>query len=205
MRLSGAIVGAWFRIGTVVANVLVLNLIWIACSLPVVTILPSFAALFGTIHHWSETGEEAVFSTYFQQWRRHARRSYTVGLPLLAMTIILAFESGFYFRQHDVMSILMLALVISCSFLVLSTAVYLWPLMVSVDCSVPTLWRTAFVHGVRFSPRSLVTVLPVWLLAVVLVLWAPVALFIGVIPLSVWLTYLSVHKVIIHVKEGAIS
>lgn len=196
MQIGERAVSVWFRAGSLAANFLVVNLLWMVCSLPLITLLPSTAALFGTMRQWSDTGEEAIFGTYFREWRANCLRSYVVGLPSVAIAIILTLEFLFYYHQHGTMSLLMLALVCSCILLFLLTSVYLWPLLVSCDSSARSLWSTAFVYGLRFCKLSFATVLPVWFLASVLILWSPALLFTAVIPICVWLTHRVAREVI---------
>jgi len=180
------VVNLWFRFGTVAANFMVVNLLWMICSLPIVTILPSFAALFGTVRQWRGTGEGGVLGVYFRQWRLHARQSYLAGGPIVVVGLCLAYESAYYASRHDPVSVLMMAMVVCAGFLLVTTWSCLWTLMAAQVTPTVDLLHLAFRYGLRLAPRTLLVVVPVWVIAVGLSYVLPLVLFVGIIPIAVW-------------------
>jgi uncharacterized membrane protein YesL len=183
----------WYRAGTIAANVFVLNLLWLVCSLPLVTLPASTMAVFGTVRRFAH-GEESVVGPFFQEWRRRAGMSYALGLPTLAVAVLLYVEIEYYSRVHDVVSLLMLGMTTGFTLVFASIAGHLYP--VAVACTLPArdMLRTAFYLGIRRFLPFACTIFPVWIAGGLLLMAVPALLFAGVVPVAAWLTYAAADK-----------
>src|ERR671917_1135907 len=57
-----------------------LNLLWLVACLPVVTIFPSTAAMFGVVRDWTRGRETGVFGAFVLRFRQNLRQSLAVGM-----------------------------------------------------------------------------------------------------------------------------
>lgn len=184
----GMAINIWYRAGTWIANVFVLNLLWLTCSIPLVTLFPSTLAMFGTIHRWTR-GEEGVMGPFLQEWRRGFTRSYALGVPVLAIAAVLYLEIGFYVHRHDAASTLMLGVIAGFTFAFSSIAGHLFPLEAAYGLKTRDAFRVASYLGIRrFAPFSF-RVFPVWIATGVLLTAIPALLLSGVVPTAAWITY----------------
>lgn len=202
MGIRGHVARSWHKAGTVVANLFLLNLLWIICSIPIVTIIPSSMALFDTIRRWTINGEEGVIGTYFSGLRRHFWRSYLVGIPTAGVALLLYVEISFYSTSHSRLSILMLAICLGFALAFLSILVYLAPLFVSLKLSVLSIAKLAFTLGMRKCFVSIVSVFPIWFIVVCLIDVLKISLFLGIVPVAIWLHYIVTRKVIQALEQG---
>ena len=193
VQTRGHLINAWYRCGTVAANIFFLNLLWFVCSLPLVTLPPSTAAVFATVSRWSR-GEEGVAGTFFREWKRLLWKSYALCLPALAVAGVLAAEIAYYLPRRDGMSLAMLGMAVGFSLVFLSIAAYLLPVLASYSLGARDCIRVAVFLGVRRIGPTLAAILPLWLAAVLLVLWMPAALAFGVVPAAAWLTQRAAAK-----------
>lgn len=184
----GLAIHIWYRAGTLVANGFVLNLLWVTCSLPLVTLLPSTLALFGTIHRLAQ-GEEGVVGPFLQEWRRGFRRSYTLGLPVLAVAAVLYGEIGYYGHRHDGMSLLMLGIIAGFTLAFASIAGHLFPVEAAYGMRTRDAFRTALYLGIRRFVPFAFRVFPVWIATGALLTAVPALLLAGIVPAAAWITY----------------
>lgn len=178
-------VGAWSRAGTVLANVFLLNILWLVCCLPIVTIPPSTAALFSTARRWLD-GEEGVIGPYFSSWKRYVKSSYIVGVPTLCIALLLFWELTYYANNHSGMALMMLSVCIGFTFVFVSAVMHLGPLLVSVHRSSWDQVRLAFLTGVKSFFVSIVTVFPAWAVVIAAIVTSKLALVIGLVPAAAW-------------------
>lgn len=195
MSGRGSLVQGWYRAGTWVANVFVLNLLWLCCSLPIVTLPPTIAATLATIRQWSQEGEERVLGVFFSEWRRLCRRSYQLAWPQALAGAVLAVELAHFVPQRDAVSAIMSALAVGFLLALLVIAVHAWAILVEYDGSAAEVWRAALYLGARGAGTTLAVAIPVWLGAALLLVWFPAALACGVIPGALWLSYLGSRHV----------
>ncbi len=57
-----------------------LNLLWLLACVPVVTIFPSTAAMFGVVRDWARGKEAGVFGVFVLRFRQNFRQSLAVGV-----------------------------------------------------------------------------------------------------------------------------
>ncbi|MGP6146492.1 YesL family protein [Jeotgalibaca sp. A122] len=92
--------GQLYQIGLKMYNLMYLNILFLLSCLPIVTILPATAALFGVVRKWHGTGEISVWRDYreafFGNWRLSlsAGSIYTiVGFLLFSNFYLLSYTS----------------------------------------------------------------------------------------------------------------
>ncbi|WP_067624679.1 YesL family protein [Alicyclobacillus acidiphilus] len=179
------IFAGWHRVGTLVANIFLLNLLWMICCLPIITIPPSTAALFATVRGWMD-GDERVIGLYFAGWRKHLKISYVVGIPTLLIACLLFWELEYYARNHGDVSLMMLGICAGFAIVFLAAVMHLGPVLVSVELSSWKLVQLVFLTGVRNFFVSIVSVFLAWTLVILAVVITKVGLVIGIVPVAAW-------------------
>ena len=177
----------WYRWGTKVLSVLLLNLTWLICSLPLVTLPVSTAALFSTVRSWSE-GDERIIAPYFAGWRRLWRKSYVMGVPALSITYALYIEVEFYSHRLNFLGVAMLAICGVVALVLLAGTAYAGPVLAAVDSSSLNVIRIAIYLGLRRLPVALFLILPLWAASITIIVRWPIFLFVGTVPVIVWIT-----------------
>ena len=140
----------WFEVAT---DFFLLNLMWLVACLPVVTIFPSTAAMFGVVRDWSREKEGGLVGAFASHFRMNFVQSLLVGLLwiLFGGALILDYfvVGGFSFGPEVVAkSLLVLATVLYAS-----TSVYLFPVMVHYE----TGWRVLIKNALLLSVGRLPT------------------------------------------------
>ena len=86
---------AFFRGMERVWTLVVLNVLWVLCSLPVVTIGPSTAALYQVLGKVIQGEDSHTARKFFAAWRENFKCALLVWLPMLAVLVLCGFDLYF--------------------------------------------------------------------------------------------------------------
>lgn len=169
------------RIMSFLADLVVLNLVFLLTCLPVFTIGPALTALYTLCFRLSD-GRDGTLKAYFRAFRDNFRQG--VGLGLLAIAWVAASAVNLLWAaQSSTLVLVLLGTVVCLGVMVLN---YAFPLLSRFDNTLVNTLKNALLLCLGHLPRSLlmgaVTVLPV-----ILVLTYPDIFFrMGALWLLVW-------------------
>src|SRR4051812_46273874 len=72
-----------------ISNVFVLNLIWLLCCLPIITIFPATAAMFGVVRQWVTHKDSSVVSPFFRYFKENLKQSLILQVIWVVMAAFL--------------------------------------------------------------------------------------------------------------------
>ena len=165
----------------VAADFFLLNLMWLAACLPVVTIFPSTAAMFGVVRDWSHGKEGGPGRKFINRFRENFWQSLLVGTlwGITGATLFLDFLVATKLSSRMEI-VLKSALVLATSLYALGS-VFLFPVMVHYD----TDWKTIIKNSLLLSIGRLPTTLVCLVFLVVMVGLMAVAPFLMIITGSI--------------------
>ncbi len=73
----------FYQVALTATNLCLLNLVWLVACLPVVTIMPATAAVFGVVKEWHEGKPSAILAPFARQFGRHFVPSSVLGTAWL--------------------------------------------------------------------------------------------------------------------------
>jgi uncharacterized membrane protein YesL len=157
----------WLEVAT---DFFLLNLMWLVACLPVVTIFPSTAAMFGVVRDWVRRKEGSLTRTFITRFRENLGQSLLVGAiwTVFGMALFLDFlvaNQLSYWAQIVLKSVLVLV-----STVYAFCSVYLFPVMVHYE----TDWKTVIKNSLLISIGRLPTTV-VCLMFLVVMVWLTVA------------------------------
>ena len=76
-------------------NLMILNVLWILCSIPIVTAGAATTAVYYTMYQYATDGSEAVLKPFFTTFAKEFKRSTIVWLILLAIGIVLWIDARY--------------------------------------------------------------------------------------------------------------
>lgn len=164
----------WLEVAT---DFFLLNLMWLVACVPVVTIFPSTAAMFGVVRDWSREKEGGLLRAFASRFRENFAQSLLVGVlwTLFGAALVLDFfvAEGLSFVPGVIMkSLLVLAVVLFAS-----ASVYLFPVMVHYETGWMTLIKNSLLLSVGRLPTTAACLLFVAVM-VVLTVSLPLLIFI---------------------------
>lgn len=80
-----------------VGNLVVLNILWIVCSIPVVTCGAATAAMYHTVFQFQTNDETTVLRPFFRAFAKNFKQATLLWLPLLAAMALMVFNVLYLF------------------------------------------------------------------------------------------------------------
>jgi len=162
----------WFESAT---DFFLLNLLWLLACVPVVTIFPSTAAMFGVVRDWARGREAGVFGAFVLRFRQNFRQSLAVGVlwALFGGALFLDFliANGLPPGPQAAMRLLL----VLASILYALASVFLFPVMVHYETGWTAVPKNALLLAVGRLPVTLLC-LAVIIAAAVLTFFVPLLL-----------------------------
>jgi uncharacterized membrane protein YesL len=139
--------GIVYRICLWIYHFALLNILFLVSCLPIITIYPSVAALFGVVREWVHKKDSAVFSTYLRIFKENVKQSFTSGLYITLTILVLMGDYYILTRLNTEFHFFLLSGIIFVSFIFVVSVMYLYPLMVNSHYSFKQLLSNSFKFG----------------------------------------------------------
>ena len=174
----------WVQRFAMLTNLVMLNILWLVCCIPIFTAGAATAAMYHTIFQYHSKEDDEVLRPFFRAFRANFKQATLLLLPLLAVLALLVFDMVYLVANGKGIAALFLLIVLG--FFVMGIMVHLFPLIARFNMDAKALLRTAFSLVMLHLPATL-TVIALTLLPIFLLLFQP-ALFLrlGVAWAGVW-------------------
>ena len=150
MNLLDNRVYRWFEVAT---DFFLLNLMWLVACVPVVTIFPSTAAMFGVVRDWSRQKEGGLVRAFATRFRENFAQSLLVGVLWALFGTALVLDFFVAGRLSFVPGVIMKSLLVLATVLYASASVFLFPVMVHYEMG----WKALLKNSLLFSIGRLPT------------------------------------------------
>ena len=150
MNLLDTRVYRWLEMAT---DFFLLNLMWLVACVPVVTIFPSTAAMFGVVRDWSRGKEGGLMRAFATRFRENFAQSLLVGVLWTLFCVALVLDFFVANRLSPRFEVVMKALLVLATVIYASASVFLFPIMVHYE----TGWKTLIKNSLLFSIGRLPT------------------------------------------------
>ncbi len=155
-----------------VADLVILNILWLVCCVPVVTIGASTTAMYHVIRHWQKDSVSSVVRDFFQSFKDDFKQATPVYLILLIPTVAVVMNAMLIFNPENSAAVPSYLLVIwfISALILLFISSFVYPVMAFFADSIFKTLRNAMVLALANLPRtiliSVLNLLPVILLFV---------------------------------------
>jgi uncharacterized membrane protein YesL len=151
---------------------LILTLLWFLLCIPVVTIFPATAAMFGVVRQWVMKKDPSITSSFFTYFKENFKQSFLMGIVWIFFAVVVFTNYRLILQMPEVMKVIMVSVMSLFAFLFLFTSVYLFPVMVhfrtnwmgvirnSFLLSISQLWVTIRCLFILFITVILVNIMP---------------------------------------------
>ncbi len=129
-----------------------LNLLWLICCLPIVTVGASTTALFYVTLKVAKNEEGSLTKSFFHSFRENFRQATVIWLILLAVGIVLGIDGYIFYHMRFENAFWTVATAV---FLIAAAAyaiilMYIFPLLARFDNTTVTMFKNAIMLGMRF-------------------------------------------------------
>lgn len=155
-----------------VADLVILNILWLVCCIPVVTIGASTTAMYHVIRHWQKDSVSSIMRDFFQSFKEDFKQATPVYLILLIPTVAVVMNAMLIFNPENSAAVPSYLLVIwfISALILLFISSFVYPVMAFFADSIFKTLRNAMVLALAHLPRtiliSVLNLLPVILLFV---------------------------------------
>ena len=158
MNILDSRVYRWLEVAT---DFFLLNLMWLVACLPVVTIFPSTAAMFGVVRDWVRGKEGSLTRTFITRFRENFGQSLLIGVVWTVFGVALVLDFLVANQLSYWPGVVMKSVLVLASSVYAFGSVFLFPVMVHYD----TDWKTVIKNSLLLSIGRL----PITIVCLVLV------------------------------------
>ncbi|MDO4634082.1 MAG: DUF624 domain-containing protein [Eubacteriales bacterium] len=144
------------RFLTRLADLVILNLLFLICSLPIFTIGASWTALYYVTLKMVRDEESYIVRSFFRSFRQNFRQATLLWLGVLLFAGVMAVDFRILAPMSGMpITVLRVALMAMCFFAIL-VLLYLFPVLSKFYNTVPNTLRNAILMSIRHFPMTIV-------------------------------------------------
>ncbi|MFC0470932.1 YesL family protein [Halalkalibacter kiskunsagensis] len=166
-----------------VTNIIILNFLWVISSMPLFTIGPSTAAMFGVIRKWHMYKEHSVIRCYINEYRLFLKQGFLVGTSWVIVGSLLILDVFFFLQIASNLKIVFIVITALVFILYIITSSFLLPVLVHYNAKGLALIKQAFTFSFLDGKTSFAIIL-MWIGAGIILYYAPLAVFVIIVPVS---------------------
>jgi uncharacterized membrane protein YesL len=170
--------GNSYRVLEVISNFFLLNVIWLLMCVPIITIFPATAAMFGVVRQWVLKNDASVFSTFFRYFKENFKQGLFIGIGWLLFAGLMVVNFTFTNQLDSGLRNILLPVFFVMTLFLLFTTIYLFPVMVQYKTSSFNIIKNAFLFSISHLLLTLVLILIVAALSALTLVFRPSLLFI---------------------------
>ena len=152
------------RIFGFLGQLIALNLLWIVCSLPVITAGASTTALYYCTLKLHKDGDIRVFHDFFKSFKQNFKQATVINLIMLAVAAILYMDLRIVGNIGGTMSQVLYIVFFAFAILYMMVFLYIYPVLAKFYNSIKNTFRNAFLMAIRHLPytvlMAVITLLP---------------------------------------------
>ena len=141
-----------------------MNLLWIVCSLPVITAGASTTALYYCTLKLHKDGDIRVFHDFFKSFKQNFKQATVINLIMLAVAAILYMDLRIVGNIDGTMSQVLYIVFFAFGILYMMVFLYIYPVLAKFYNSIKNTFRNAFLMAIRHLPytvlMAVITLLP---------------------------------------------
>lgn len=142
-----------------VADLFILNILWIFCSIPIITIGAATTALYSVNLKFINSEEGNLIKTFFKSFKENFKKSTIIWLLILALSIILGVNLVFWLKCGLSLSYFALPFIFFSLFIFLLVIPYIFIILTKTKCSILNIFKYCFIISLKNLPYSVLIVL----------------------------------------------
>mgnify|MGYP002619569080 FL=1 len=152
------------RIFGFLGQLIALNLLWIVCSLPVITAGASTTALFYCTLKLHKDGDIRVIRDFFRSFKQNFKQSTLIWILMLAAGALIHMEKSALAVMPGSVSIIFNYVILAAFIPLIAVALYIFPTVAAFENKITTLITNAFYFAVKHIGYAIavavITILP---------------------------------------------
>lgn len=164
-----------------ILHLLWLNLLWLVCCLPVVTIGASTTALYSVTLKYAKDREGYMTQEFFQAFKENFSQSTKVWLIMVGVGILLGLDFLVYARSSSagVFAMILMTAFFTCVLLYVFINLYIYAIMATFQIPLRQCLKNALIMSICHWPTSILMLVSGFAILVIGMMAFPPILFIG--------------------------
>ena len=154
-----------------IADLVMLNLLFVISCIPVITIGTAIISLLGTVFERMENPDTYIWKSYRSAFKRNLKQGILLWLIILAVLALLHTDMVIINSVKPAMSGILMVMLGIFMVLVVLMAIYAFPLQAKHPAGIKMLLRNSFFISMAYLPYSLL-MLGIFLVCVVITFWS---------------------------------
>ena len=149
----------FYRLGTKISDILILNLLWVVCCLPIITIGASTTAIYYVSLKMVKNEEDYIVKSFFKSFKQNFKQSTIMWLIFLVFGGILGTDYYYLFKVVEKPTIFLKGITILASVLYTFSILYAFPLLARYHNTIRRTIFNSLVISLRYLPRTIIIIL----------------------------------------------
>ncbi|MFS0862134.1 YesL family protein [Fredinandcohnia sp. 179-A 10B2 NHS] len=182
----------FYSIAETLTNFFFLNIIWLVMCLPIFTIFPATAAMFGVIRQWIINKDTSVFRTFFKMFKENFKHSFIIGTTWMIYLGVATIDYLVINQWDSYVKTIIVAVLLAIGLLLSLVSIRVFPMMVHFNLPLSGLIKNSFSFSLLYLPTTLLMII---ILAVMMasLYFAPIT-FLFIFSLTAYIIYYLCHK-----------
>ncbi len=141
-----------------ICDMVCLNIMWLVCCIPIVTIGASTTALYTVMLKMVKNEEGYIFRGFFQAFKSNFKQSTMIWLILIALGVVWFIDYRVSGMMPGMAGTVMGIVFLAVGFLLLAVTIYVFPLTARYENSIKNTFRNALILTVGKLPYTLLMI-----------------------------------------------
>lgn len=143
------------RLMNKIADLFILNILWLFCSIPIVTIGATTTALYSVNLKLINNEDGNLIKTFFKSFKENFKKATIIWLIILIISIVLGVNLVFWLKCGLSLSYLALPFIFFSLFIFLLVTPYIFPILTKTKSSILNIFKYCFIISLKNLPYSL--------------------------------------------------
>lgn len=145
----------FFRVLSRVADLMILNLIFVACCIPIVTIGPALTAMYYVTLKMADNEEGYIVRGFFKSFRQNFRQALIIWVIMLLIGALLATDLLILREASGTLLQFMRVFILATLIVYLMVLIYVFPILARFENSVKATMKNALFMAILDFPRTI--------------------------------------------------
>lgn len=148
--------GKFFSVMSKVADLIILNIIFCLCCIPVITIGPALTALHYVTLKMVKNEESYIIKSFFKSFKDNFRQATAIWVILLAALGIIVGDIYIMLSWQTKYKVIFIVIFIFLLVIWSFTTIYIFPLLATFDNTIKQTFKNSLLMSIRHLPKTVI-------------------------------------------------
>ncbi|MFA9378923.1 MAG: YesL family protein [Lachnotalea sp.] len=148
--------GKFFTIMSKVADLIILNIVYCLCCVPIITIGPATTALYYVTLKMVKDEESYIIKSFFKSFKENFKQAVGIWIVLLATLGIIVGDIYIMLKWETKYKVIFIVIFIFLLLMWFFVTIYIFPLLATFDNTVKQTFKNSFLMSIRHLPMTAV-------------------------------------------------